>query len=109
MAVELKNRIEVDLEMTLPVTALLQGPSLAQLSARLVSQLDPPAEAPAAAPAADTALDSARTDSAQTDQETAEQLLAKVNELPDETVDSLLRQMVVEVDGPREKPQEMGI
>jgi acyl transferase domain-containing protein/NADPH:quinone reductase-like Zn-dependent oxidoreductase/acyl carrier protein len=109
MAVELKNRIEMDLEMTLPVTALLQGPSLAQLSARLVSQLDPPAEAPAAAPAADTALDSARTDSAQTDQETAEQLLAKVNELPDETVDSLLRQMVVEVDGPREKPQEMGI
>ena len=30
MAVELKNRVEGDLGLTLPVTALLQGPSLAQ-------------------------------------------------------------------------------
>ena len=39
MAVELKNRIESDLGLTVPVTALLQGPSLAHLSARLVTQL----------------------------------------------------------------------
>ena len=45
MAVELKNRVEIDLELTIPVTALLQGPSLAQLSARLVSQLPAPAMA----------------------------------------------------------------
>ena len=39
MAVELKNRIESDLGLTLPVTALLQDPSLAHLGARLMSQL----------------------------------------------------------------------
>ena len=39
MAVELKNRVESDLGLTVPVTALLQGPSLAHLSARLVTQL----------------------------------------------------------------------
>ena len=47
MAVELKNRVEVDLGLTIPVTALLQGPSLAQLGARLVGQL-PASRLPAA-------------------------------------------------------------
>ena len=45
MAVELKNRVEVDLELTVPVTALLQGPRLSQLSARLAGQLPVPAMA----------------------------------------------------------------
>ncbi len=42
MAVELKNRVEGDLGLTLPVTALLQGPSLAHLGARLMTQLPEP-------------------------------------------------------------------
>ena len=47
MAVELKNRVEADLETNLPVTALLQGPSLSQLAAQLLEGLDAPAaEAP---------------------------------------------------------------
>ena len=50
MAVELKNRVEIDLELTIPVTALLQGPSLAQLSA----SSDQPAASVRAAVAAPT-------------------------------------------------------
>ena len=42
MAVELKNRVEADLETNLPVTALLQGPSLSQLAAQLLEGLDAP-------------------------------------------------------------------
>ncbi len=66
MAVELKNRVEGDLGLTLPVTALLQGPSLAHLGARLVTQLpEPVAVSAASAP--------------------------EMDELSDDAVDSLLR------------------
>jgi acyl transferase domain-containing protein/acyl carrier protein len=42
MAVELKNRVEADLETSVPVTALLQGPSLSQLATHLLEGLDAP-------------------------------------------------------------------
>jgi thioester reductase-like protein len=52
MAVELKNRVENDLGLTVPVTVLLQGPSLADLGATLVTQLpDPVAVSVPAVPA----------------------------------------------------------
>ncbi len=74
MAVELKNRIEADLEVAVPVTALLQGPSLAQLAGQL----------------------------------TAEQLLAKVDQLSDTEVDALLRDIVdEEVSETKERDGEM--
>jgi len=58
MAVELRNRVEADLGIALPLVDLLQGPSVAQLSGRLLEQVmassllssdrervnDPPAE-----------------------------------------------------------------
>jgi acyl carrier protein len=80
MAVELKNRVELDLEVTIPVTALLQGPTLAQLATLLLEQLNTPTiSVPAPALA---------------QQEIAEQLLAKVDQLSDTEVDSLLRQVI---------------
>ncbi|MFQ5794230.1 MAG: SDR family NAD(P)-dependent oxidoreductase [Candidatus Bipolaricaulia bacterium] len=39
MAMELKNRIEASLGMELPVTSLLQGPSVAELATELLNQL----------------------------------------------------------------------
>ena len=105
MAVELKNLVEIDLEMTLPVTVLLQGPSLAQLSARLTSQLDAMAPPTSAAPPVSTAVGTAAP--ALTGQPTPEQLLATVDELPDEAVDSLLRDLMAEgVDTARENREE---
>ncbi len=46
MALELKNRIEQDLAVDLPVVALLQGPTISELAAQLLDYL---AEPPAAA------------------------------------------------------------
>ena len=79
MAVELKNRVEGDLGLTLPVTSLLQGPSLAHLGARLVTQL-PELVAVPAAPERST-----------------------VDELSDDAVESLLRTMGLD-DGVEAKP-----
>lgn len=79
MAVELKNRVEADLETPVPVAALLQGPSLTQLAAHLLGQL------PQVAAVAPTPL---------TGGETAEQLLARVDQLSDQEVDALLSEML---------------
>jgi hypothetical protein len=66
--------------VTIPVTALLQGPTLAQLATLLLEQLNTPTiSVPAPALA---------------QQEIAEQLLAKVDQLSDTEVDSLLRQVI---------------
>jgi acyl transferase domain-containing protein/acyl carrier protein len=55
MAVELKNRIESDLQVSLPLIKVIQGPSVAELAAMLLGQLagvNPLAEAPVRPPAA---------------------------------------------------------
>jgi acyl transferase domain-containing protein len=44
MAVELKNRVEVDLQVSVPVAKLLGGSSIVQLTAVLLEQIDPQAE-----------------------------------------------------------------
>jgi acyl transferase domain-containing protein/acyl carrier protein len=54
MAVELKNRIESDLQLSVPLIKVIQGPSVAELAALLLGQLagvDPLAEAPVPPPA----------------------------------------------------------
>ena len=86
MAVELKNRVETDLETSMPVTALLQGPTLAQLATNLLEQL-------ATTPA--TSTPSASTSA--TSEEAAEHLSVEdVDQLSDEEVDALLRERVKE-------------
>ena len=80
MAVELKNRVEADLETSVPVTALLQGPSLSQLATHLLEGLDAPTAASVSAPG-----------------ETRERLVeAQVEGLSDEEVDALLRGLAEE-------------
>jgi acyl carrier protein len=79
MAVELKNRVEADLETPVPVTALLQGPSLSQLATQLLEGLDAPAlDAPSAPEEAEDGLE------------------AQVEGLTDEEVDALLRDLMEE-------------
>ena len=77
MAVELKNRVEADLETSVPVTALLQGPSLSQLATQLLEGLDAPAANEPSAPEEDG-------------------LEAQVEGLTDEEVDALLHDLVEE-------------
>jgi acyl transferase domain-containing protein/acyl carrier protein len=78
MAVELKNRVEADLETPVPVTALLQGPSLSQLATQLLEGLDAQAaalDAPLSPEAAEDGIE------------------AQVEGLTDEDVDALLREL----------------
>jgi acyl carrier protein len=75
MAVELKNRVEADLETNLPVTALLQGPSLSQLAAQLLEGLDAPTADDPSAPEEDG-------------------LEAQVEGLTDDEVEDMLRDMM---------------
>jgi thioester reductase-like protein len=89
MAVELKNRVESDLGLTVPVTALLQGPSPAHLGAQLVTQLPAPVAVSAA-----TVVASAGAGVAGGWSRTGyniEELPSKVDDLSDDAVDSLLR------------------
>jgi acyl carrier protein len=80
MAVELKNRIEIDIGVLIPMVRLLQGPSLAQIAAQLAERLEILEEvgrpAPVAAPA-----------------QSASDLLAKLDEMSDEEVAAMLNEM----------------
>jgi hypothetical protein len=75
MAVEMKTRIEADLQVAVPVALLLKGPTLAQMTAHLIEQLD---GTTLAAPPVSR-------------QPTPERLLAQVEGLSEAEVDSLLR------------------
>ena len=86
MAVELKNRVEADLETSVPVTALLQGPSLSQLATQLLEGLD--------APAADATL---------APEEAEDGIEAQVEGLTDEEVDALLRDLGKEEERPNDE------
>jgi NADPH:quinone reductase-like Zn-dependent oxidoreductase/acyl carrier protein len=85
MGVELRNRVETDLALSLPMRELMQSPTINSLSRAVLNQLTTPAAIPSEAPI--------------TLQETAEQLSARVDQLSDEEVDSLLREMVGEEAG----------
>jgi len=80
MAVELKTRVEEDLETSVPVTMLLEGPSLSQLATQLLEGLDAPAAA-------------ADAPSASAPEEADDGLEAQVQGLSDEEVDALLRDL----------------
>jgi acyl transferase domain-containing protein/aryl carrier-like protein len=86
MAVELKNRIELDIGVLIPMVRLLQGPSLAQIAGQLAEQLEAGAEAVRPAPAA-AAPPVAAAD-----------LLAKVDEMSDEEVEAMLNKLMGETE-----------
>jgi NADPH:quinone reductase-like Zn-dependent oxidoreductase/aryl carrier-like protein len=82
MSVELKNRVEGDGVLSLPMGALMQSPTINSLSTAMLNQLTPLASTPSALPL--------------TQGETSEQLLAKVEQLSEQEVDVLLHEMVGE-------------
>ena len=88
MAVELKNRIAVDLKVNVPVVKFLQGFSVDQAVAQVLDQLATEAANPT------TALAPAVAPPAE--QQNAERILAGLDQLSDEKVDSLLTDMLAE-------------
>jgi phthiocerol/phenolphthiocerol synthesis type-I polyketide synthase D len=91
MAVELKNRIAIDLKVNVPVVKFLQGFSVDQAVTQVLDQL----EAEIASPA--TPLAPAGTQQKEhIDHGNAEQLLANLDQLSDEKVDSLLTDLLAD-------------
>jgi acyl carrier protein len=78
MALELKNRVETALVVTLPVVGLVEGPSIAKLAGQLAGLVD---EA------------GGGEDSEAISAERAAELLETIDDLSDEEVDSLLAEM----------------
>ncbi len=113
MAIELKNRIERELLVRIPIVTFLQGPSITQFANQVLSQLSE-----VAAPALDMVIpvESAQSGHVQhaqssnlsahpfvdnNDQQDAEQLLAQLDGLSDQEVDALLGQMLETADDQR--------
>ncbi len=91
MAVELKNRIAVDLKVNVPVVKFLQGFSVDQAVTQVLDQL--------AAEVANPAMPLATAITQQKehlDQGNAEHMLANLGQLSDEKVDSLLTEMLAD-------------
>ena len=89
MAIELKNKVEIDLGITLSMVMFLQGPSIAQLTAQVLSQIESDAFLLSAAQDPRPAITGiSQADAAE--REKAQELLATLDELTDEDVDSLL-------------------
>jgi myxalamid-type polyketide synthase MxaE and MxaD len=91
MAVELKNRIAIDLKVNVPVVKFLQGFSVDQAVMQILDQLAAVVANPT------TPLAPAVTQQKEhIDQGNAEQLLASLDQLSDEKVDSLLTDMLAD-------------
>jgi acyl carrier protein len=92
MAVEMKNRIELDIGVLIPIVRLLQGPSLAQVAEQLARQLmvgDDAVDRPA----------SASTVAAPQSVVLPEDLITRIDQMSDEEVESLLNSMIMEKEG----------
>ncbi len=93
MAVELKNRIAIDLGVNVPIVKFLQGPSVEQAATQILDQLTAEvAEAPAA-------LAVMQSDGERQNGHVNEHLLENLDRLSDEEVDSLLTDMLSKEEG----------
>jgi NADPH:quinone reductase-like Zn-dependent oxidoreductase/SAM-dependent methyltransferase/NAD(P)-dependent dehydrogenase (short-subunit alcohol dehydrogenase family)/aryl carrier-like protein len=113
MGVELRNWIEGDLQVSVPIAELMRSPSLGRLTDLLLEQfakLDGPATAATVAPVAPSAVAHAAAhphtngsanghsngNGHVVDDKQAQELLARVDELPGEDVDAMLKAMLAE-------------
>jgi acyl transferase domain-containing protein/acyl-CoA synthetase (AMP-forming)/AMP-acid ligase II/acyl carrier protein len=88
IAIELKHRVEAELEVVIPVVKFLQGPSVSQLTAVLLEQIELPEAAPLVG-RANILVQPAGADN-------PEQLLKKLPDLSNEEVSVMLRSLLTE-------------
>ena len=99
MAIELKNRIELDLSVRIPIVTFLQGPSIAQFTLQLLDQLAETAPTAEASLVSTEELIASQQEAdliTMISQDEAQQLLAQLDQLSDSEVDALLNQIVQE-------------
>jgi acyl transferase domain-containing protein/acyl carrier protein len=82
MAVELKNSVENQLDVVLPMVVFLQGPSIADLAEQVLSRLGHPPTASEQQPLLEFASSA------------ADGLLAEIDELSEDQVDAMLRELL---------------
>jgi len=99
MAIELKNRIERELKVRIPIVTFLQGPGIVQFADQILEQLkqlavrqEPQVSVSHPGPLAQP-MQEQTTNGSQVD---AEQLLTQLDQLSDTEVDALLQQMLEE-------------
>jgi acyl transferase domain-containing protein len=93
MAMEIKNRVETELNTEVPIVTVLEGPTIAELAKILLEQVDREASQPA--PTADDRRTAGQTDTEVAGEEAA-QLLEQLDELSEEDVDALMHRMLAE-------------
>ena len=104
MAIELKNRLELELVVRIPIVTFLQGPSIVQFTAQLLDQLQTKREEVARAPQSQIPT-VVNADSL--GRQDAAQLLSQLDQLSDQDVDALLNQIQAE-DASRENQSKYG-
>ena len=97
MAIELKNRIERELEVHISIVAFLQGPSIRQFAAQLLEQL--PVTAVQSSVDAIDAIQETQKNDMPIDQQRAQQLLTQLDNLSDADVEALLGTMLQQENG----------
>jgi natural product biosynthesis luciferase-like monooxygenase protein len=105
MAIELKNRIERELKVRIPIVTFLQGPGIVQFAGQILEQLEGQPqglllqqlaarqESPMPVSSQTQPMQKQETNGRQVD---AEQLLTQLDQLSDTEVDALLQQMLEE-------------
>lgn len=93
MAIELKNRIEADLGVTVPMVKFLEGPSVRDLSQYLADQLIALHHARTAGAAPTSASSGIGSPADEIGLQSAGQLLANIDALSDAQVDALLAEL----------------
>jgi phthiocerol/phenolphthiocerol synthesis type-I polyketide synthase D len=100
MAIELKNRIELELNVHIPIVTFLQGPSIQQFASELRAQLSQVTSTPSQQGHDEQPPQSQEASlNGSVDAQAAEQLLAQLDQLSDEEVDALLGTMVPQENG----------
>jgi myxalamid-type polyketide synthase MxaE and MxaD len=94
MAVELRNHIQADLDVTVPVAHLLQRPTIAQLVGVLLDQLEHSPDVPPIVPAMSDETSRDAPDAPGPSDELAVETLARLDELSDEEVSAMLGKMI---------------
>jgi aryl carrier-like protein len=99
MAIELKNRVELELGVRIPIITFLQGPSIAEFTSQVLDQLAEVLSVKSVVVVTPGQGGQENDGNSLVDQANAEQLLAELDSLSDEEVDSLLSRMLQEENG----------
>ncbi|HTI15423.1 MAG TPA: type I polyketide synthase [Dictyobacter sp.] len=100
MAIELKNRLEMELSIRIPIVTFLQGPSIVQFATKILPDVT---EVLATVTPTSTTIPAPTPVTPDLDKfdlsgSSAEQLLARLNQLSDEQIDQLLSQIAQKED-----------